>query len=65
MQFLFAKMDKMESIIQGLQATLHALFECLSSQPLVHVTESGKTGVIIIQRTKALSVNQPCVINTI
>jgi hypothetical protein len=58
MRFLLAKMDKMESIIQGLQATIHTLFDRLSSQPLVHVTESGKTGVIINQRTKAPSVNQ-------
>jgi hypothetical protein len=54
-------MDKMESVIQGcdIRATIHALFDRLSSQPLVHVTESGKTGVIINQRTKAPSVNQP------
>ena len=58
MRFLLAKMDKMESIIQGLQATIHTLFDRLSSQPLVHVTESGKTGVIINQRTKAPSFNQ-------
>lgn len=59
MRFLLAKMDKMESIIQGLQATIHVLVNRLSSQPLVHVTEPGKTGVITNQRTKAPFVNQP------
>jgi hypothetical protein len=59
MRFLLAKMDKMESIIQGLQATIHALFDRISSQPLVHMTESVKTGVINNQRTKVSSVNQP------
>jgi hypothetical protein len=50
----------MESVIKGLQA-YHTwpIRSSFYSQPLLHVTASGKTGVIVNQRTKASSVNQP------